>query len=96
MPSWEDANEDVNNLDDEDLIEACLGLGSDSQTKPSGARFAHRDWPSEAGEPRSVEIDAEVVAWFQTHSVAWRNVINAVLRGWVEANNEKEARPADV
>jgi hypothetical protein len=96
MPTWDDAHEDVNNLDDEELIEACLGLGSDNRPKQSGVRFAQWDWPPEAGDPRSVEIDAEVLAWFQARSVAWRKVINAVLRGWIEASTRGETRPADI
>ena len=94
MPSWDDANEDVNNLDDEELIEACLGLGSGNQPNRSTARFAHWDWPPEAGQARPVEIDADVVTWFQTQSIAWRKVINAVLRGWIEVNTD-QAPPSD-
>ena len=92
MPSWEDADEDVNNLDDQELIEACLGLGSSDQPKRSAARFAAWDWPPEVGQARPVEIDADIVTWFQSQSLAWRKVINAVLRGWIEAN--KDTTPA--
>jgi uncharacterized protein (DUF4415 family) len=96
MPTWENAHEDVNNLDDEDLIEACLGLGSDSRAKPSGARFAQWDWPPEVEDPRSVEIDADILTWFRARSGAWRKVINAVLRGWIEASSKDDTRSADV
>jgi hypothetical protein len=94
MPSWEDANEDVDNLDDEQLIEACLGLGSESPLK-RGAHFAQWDWPPEAGTPGSIAIDADIVTWFQKRSVAWRAVINAVLRGWISANSKDDTRPID-
>ena len=95
MPSWEDADEDVNNLDDQELIEACLGLGSGDAPKRGMARHAHWDWPPEAGKALSVEIDGDVTAWFQTQSVAWRKLINAVLRGWIEAQGKEEIRPTD-
>lgn len=79
-----DAAEDASTLDDDALIEACLGLdqGRPAQTAP----VTLPDWPPRRNQMVMVPIDPDIAAWFQVQSGSWRRDIGRVLRGWIAAH----------
>ena len=42
-------------------------------------------WPSGVKAPLSLRLDADILAWFKAQGRGYQTRINAVLRGYVEA-----------
>jgi hypothetical protein len=83
--TWNDAAEDAMSLDDDALIEACLGLdqGKSSQNPP----MILPDWPPRAERRIMVAIDPTTAQWFQARSKkTWRGDVEHVLRAWIAAH----------
>ncbi len=92
MP-WTDSAEDAISLDDDALIEACLGLDG-QKTSPDPAK-ALPDWPPRTDQGVLIAIDPEIAAWFQAQSTTWRRDIGRVLRAWIVANKTSAQSPQE-
>ncbi|HVY16545.1 MAG TPA: BrnA antitoxin family protein [Rhodopila sp.] len=87
------AAEDASDLDDETLIEACLGL--DGRTSPRTRPVKLPDWPPNRDQPVTLHIDPDIAAWFRARSSCWQRDVGRVLRGWIAAHEPKpQAAPA--
>lgn len=89
--TWIDAVEDAISLDDDALIEACLGL--DGQKSPPSRAKTLPDWPPRTSQGVLVPIDPEIALWFQTQSTTWWQDIGGVLRAWITANSTCTQHP---
>jgi hypothetical protein len=83
--TWNDAAEDAMSLDDDALIEACLGL--DQGKSAQNAPMILPDWPPPAERRAMIAIDPATAEWFQSRSTkTWRRDIERVLRAWIVAH----------
>jgi len=80
-----DAVEDAISLDDDALIEACLGL---DQGRPSSrTAVILPDWPPPVAQRVMIGIDPATAEWFQSRSKkTWRRDIDRILRAWIAAH----------
>lgn len=99
-------DEDADNLDDENLLEAYLGVGmptSDRGGTPTSERgeataAGGLDWPGSHARDIGLTVNAETLAWFKANHSDWRLAIESVLRAWVDArtaNAQRSSREAE-
>jgi uncharacterized protein (DUF4415 family) len=88
--TWNNAAEDAISLDDDALIEACLGI---DQGKPSPTTATSLpDWPPPAAQRVMIGIDPATAEWFQSRSKkTWRRDIDRILRAWIAAHTPAAA-----
>jgi hypothetical protein len=83
--TWNDAAEDAMSLDDDALIEACLGL--DQGKSPQNPPMILPDWPPPSERRMMIAIEPATAEWFQSRSKkTWRRDIERVLRAWIAAH----------
>ncbi|HET6608018.1 MAG TPA: hypothetical protein VFG62_15170 [Rhodopila sp.] len=89
-----DAAEDAINLDDDALIEACLGF--DRSKSSSRAPMVLPDWPPPVAQRVMVGIDPATAEWFQSRSrKSWRRDIDRILRAWITAHTPTDESGRD-
>ena len=84
----DEPDEDADTVDDETLLETCIG--AEPPKRDSGVDHAPelKDFPQFLGvTDMSTEIDADIVAWFKANHADWQQQMGAVLRGWVTARS---------
>lgn len=82
---------DAENLDDDELLAACLGIGEQGT---AGQPAEIPDWPPARSNPVTVAIEADTAAWFKANSANWQREIGFVLRAWVAAHGNESGSPA--
>ena len=92
--SSHDPDEDAELLDDEALIEACLGL-NEPNDKRRVSRVAMPDWPAPSHGEVCLTIDPDTKRWFAANHAQWRREMALVLKAWVLAHTTAE-QPADI
>lgn len=85
-------DEDADNLDDESLLKAYLGLQPGQAAPQAIPSTELPEWPDNPGASASLEIDAATLNWFQTRHADWKHEINLVLRAWVAHQSETGLR----
>ena len=84
---------DVENLNDDELMEAYFRLENDTSVSQAGVSQAGvsqaaalPDWPPAERNPVMVAVDAETAAWFKGRGGNWQHEIGIVLRAWIAAH----------
>jgi hypothetical protein len=84
----DEPDEDADTVDDETLLETCMGAVLPKREANAGHVSDFQDFPQSYGVPNmSTEIDADIVAWFKANHADWQQQMGAVLRGWVVAHS---------
>ena len=86
----DEPDEDADTLDDDELLENYLALGSAERVpakRKSGADSASAvlDWPQSPERDTGPDVDSRTLAWFKANHTDWRLGMADVLRAWVAA-----------
>ncbi|HQT76581.1 MAG: hypothetical protein B7Z80_19235 [Rhodospirillales bacterium 20-64-7] len=89
---------DADDLDDDELLEAYLGIDAGSGIKDpaiAAQPSSIPDWPSRLTRDLRLDlnVDADTVEWFKAHHTDWRAEMRFVLRAWVRAEDNGTAKP---
>jgi hypothetical protein len=81
----DEPDEGADILDDEAVIDKCLGgqpglPDSPGRADPAVPRF---EWPNGASGEVLIPVDSDTLAWFRGNHANWKHQMTAVLRGWV-------------
>ncbi|WP_428533728.1 hypothetical protein [Rhodopila sp.] len=85
----DEPDEDADNLDDETLLRAYLGVGAATQAATDSTTDLP-DWPQRRERDPGLNIDPETLAWFKARHGDWRGRMASVLRAWVAAHTLRE------
>ena len=85
----DEPDEDADDLDDETLLQAYLGVGA-AKPATTNSTADLPDWPQRRERDPSLNIDPETLAWFKARHGDWRGRMASVLRAWVAAQTPRE------
>jgi hypothetical protein len=93
MTISDEPDEDADSLDDEDLLETCVGAEAPKrQSASTTAASGIPDWPPSRRVPNvRTEIDVETLIWLKTTRPDWRSELGPVLKAWVAAQKQPQA-----
>jgi uncharacterized protein (DUF4415 family) len=93
MTISDEPDEDADSLDDENLLETCVGVEAPKrQSASTAAASGMPDWPPSRRAPNvRAEIDVETLAWFKTTRPNWRDELGSILKAWVAAQKQTQA-----
>jgi hypothetical protein len=93
MTISDEPDEDADSLDDDDLLETCVGAEAPKrQSTSTAAASGMPDWPPSRRVPNvRAEIDVETLTWFKTTRPNWRDELGSILKAWVAAQKQLQA-----
>jgi hypothetical protein len=93
MTISDEPDEDADSLNDEGLLETCLGVETPKrQSTSTAAALGIPDWPPSRRVPNvRTEIDVETLTWLKATRPDWRGELGPLLKAWVAARKQHQA-----
>jgi uncharacterized protein (DUF4415 family) len=84
----DEPDEDADTVDDETLLETCVGAEPPKRDSSVDHAPDMPDFPRSRKAPNvRTDLDAGTLAWFKANHADWQQQIGAVLRAWVAARS---------
>ena len=79
-------------MTDEDIARAAASDPDAPMTTAADWANAKVVWPS-GKEPITIRIDKDILQWFRQRGRGYQSKINAVLRGYIDAQKPRRKKP---
>ncbi len=89
MTISDEPDEDADTLDDDDLLGRLIRPDTLTPVVKANAATDMPDWPPAETDHFRVALGNKTIAWFKANHADWAGQIDAVLRAWVAAHEQK-------